>query len=219
MNGNPFALVVGQTVSHRGPDHSYAPTKSNCTNLAFLQMHQKIPEEQRNLIEVLISLAKTWYNSPKSEWLFLPAGLIFLCSQRERKRQILAQSDIVLVRCRREVPWEAWLCLMACVCSWLLHQKLLSWLGSGGQKRTRVKQRLCLHLTGRPPCSWRVFLSSTAASKAGKVYKLQSLLGMLVITYYTFNIVTECRNKIREYILSLYLNDHILHHQKENMKL
>ena len=42
---------------------------------------------------------------------------------------------------------------------------------------------------------------------------------MLVITYYTFNIVTEWGNKIREYILPLYLNDHILHHQNENVKL
>ena len=89
--------------------HSYSSAKSNYTNLAFVQTHQKIQEEQGNLIEAPVSSARTGYNSPKSEQLFLPAGLIFLCSQRERKGQILAQPNSALVRPSRAVLWEAWL--------------------------------------------------------------------------------------------------------------
>lgn len=77
MNGNPFALAAGQTISYRKPDHSYTSAKRNYTNLALMQTHQKVYAEQRNIIEFLISLAKTWYNSQKTEQVSLPAGLIF----------------------------------------------------------------------------------------------------------------------------------------------
>lgn len=116
MNGNPFALAVGQTTSSREPDHSFISAKRNYTNLVFMQTHQNRHEEHRNLIKVLISLAKTWYNSWKTEEVSLPAGLIFLYSPREGKRQILAQPDNVpWPRPEREVlgkPGSAGLCLL-----------------------------------------------------------------------------------------------------------
>lgn len=98
MNGNPFALAVGQTVSYREPGHSYTSAKRNYTNLAFMQTHQKIYAEQRNIIEVLISLAKTWYNSQKTEQVSLSAGLIFSVQPKGEKRQILAQPGSALAK-------------------------------------------------------------------------------------------------------------------------
>lgn len=110
MNRNSFALALGQTISYREPDHSYTSAKRNYTNLALMQIHQKIYAEHRHIIEVLISSAKTWYNSQKTEQVSLPAGLIFLCSPRERKRQILAQPGSAWAKPESKVLWEAWLC-------------------------------------------------------------------------------------------------------------
>lgn len=110
MNGNPFALAVGQTISYREPDHSYSSAKRNYTNLAFMQTHQKIYAEQRNIIEVLISLAKSWYNSQETEQISLPAGLIFLRSPRQGRGRFWLSLAVPWPRPKSKIPWEAWPC-------------------------------------------------------------------------------------------------------------
>lgn len=86
MKGNPFALAAGQTISYRKPDHSYTSAKRNYTNLALMQTHQKVYAEQRNIIEFLISLAKTWYNSQKNRTSFSPSWTNLFCVAQERGR-------------------------------------------------------------------------------------------------------------------------------------
>lgn len=173
MNGNPFALAVGQTTSSREPDHSFISAKRNYTNLVFMQAHQNRHEEHRNLIKVLISLAKTWYNSWKTEEVSLPAGLIFLYSPREGKRQILAQPDNVpWPRPEREVLWEAWLC-WAVPAPGCCTRSSSPWLGG-----THVNGCAPSSLTALHPAR-EYFLFSMAAIQTGKYISCNTSCGCL----------------------------------------